>query len=237
MIRLTVELKPHVAEQLDSVVRAEWNEEPEDWTRCAVLVNLLLDGARQLPEGGSREDGTGQAQQPPRDDLESLRRERVAAQGAGGRARTPPPRPRALRLDPRQSPERTRHRHPSRRVPRQVPRSRPARRGRGASRPGARRSGRPRRPPPPGAARCGLCASGTPYSGAVCEELPRTARRRFAAETSQDVLSRHRRPPKPRLVPTLGKGPGGRLAQRGDSPFPPVRTSRPTHPRRTPQRC
>ena len=82
MMRLTVELKPHVAEQLDSVVRAEWNEEPEDWTRCAVLVNLLLDRARQLPEGGSREDGTAQAQQPPRDDLESLRRERVALRKA-----------------------------------------------------------------------------------------------------------------------------------------------------------
>ena len=34
-MRLTVELKPHVAETLDRVVRADWNEEPDEWTCCA----------------------------------------------------------------------------------------------------------------------------------------------------------------------------------------------------------
>ena len=81
-MRLTLELKPHVAESLDRVARAEWNEEPTHWTRHAVLVNLLLDRARQLPEGGRGEAGAGQARQPRREEPEAVRRERDALRKA-----------------------------------------------------------------------------------------------------------------------------------------------------------
>ena len=203
MMRLTVELKPHVAEKLDSVVRADWNEEPEDWTRCAVLVNLLLERARQLAEGGHREAGAQQARQPHRDDLESVRRERDGLRKALE----------AERATRRRDRERYASIHETLRNARaavaRLGESRAryrdlafARRGRGASRPGARRSRRPPRPPPPRPARCGLRASRSRHSGPVRGGLPRTALRRFAAETPQDVLSHNRRTPKPRLVPT-----------------------------------
>ena len=78
-MRLTLELKPHVAESLDRVVRAEWNEEPDDWLRSAVLVNPMLARARQLRDGA---DGDGGAQQAQGDDIESIRRERDALRGA-----------------------------------------------------------------------------------------------------------------------------------------------------------
>ena len=63
MKRITIELKPPVAEALDRVARAEWNEEPSHWTRCAVFINLVLKRARQLNDGanGSSGDGTSQA--------------------------------------------------------------------------------------------------------------------------------------------------------------------------------
>ena len=79
MTRLTLELKPHVAESLDRVARAEWNEEPTHWTRHAVLVNLLLDRARQLPERGRGEPGAGQARG---EEPEAVRRERDALRKA-----------------------------------------------------------------------------------------------------------------------------------------------------------
>ena len=82
MTRLTLELKPHVAESLDRVVRAEWNEEPTHWTRHAVLVNLLLDRARQLPEGGRGEDAGDHAQQPRHEEPDAGRRERDALRKA-----------------------------------------------------------------------------------------------------------------------------------------------------------
>lgn len=75
-MRLTLQLKPHVAESLDRVVRAEWNEEPDDWLRSAVLVNPMLARARQL------RDGDVGAQQTQGDDIESVRRERDALRGA-----------------------------------------------------------------------------------------------------------------------------------------------------------
>ncbi len=75
-MRLTLELKPPVAESLDRVVRAEWNEEPTHWTRCAVFINLVLERARQLPERGHSEAGAGQARQPRREAPEAVRRER-----------------------------------------------------------------------------------------------------------------------------------------------------------------
>ena len=81
-MRLTLELKPHVAESLDRVVRAEWNEEPNDWLRCAVLVNPMLARAWQLRDGVDGEAGAGGPQQAQGDDIESVRRERDALRGA-----------------------------------------------------------------------------------------------------------------------------------------------------------
>ena len=78
-MRIELELKPHVAEQLDSVVRADMNEEPGDWTRRAVLVNLMLARARQLREGDARAMDASPA---PRDEIESVRRERDALRNA-----------------------------------------------------------------------------------------------------------------------------------------------------------
>lgn len=66
-MRLTLELKPHVVENLDRIVRADMNKEPDDWTRSAVLVNLMLDRARQLHEGAQREGGDGDAAPGPGD--------------------------------------------------------------------------------------------------------------------------------------------------------------------------
>ena len=82
MMRFMVELTPAVGETLDWLVRVNGNDEPDDWTRCRVLVDLMLDRARQLREGGQPEAGAGKAQQPPRDDLESVRRERDALRNA-----------------------------------------------------------------------------------------------------------------------------------------------------------
>ncbi len=56
-MRLKLELRPHVVENLDRVVRADMNREPDDWSREAVLVNLMLARARQLHEGAQQEAG------------------------------------------------------------------------------------------------------------------------------------------------------------------------------------
>ena len=82
-MRLTLELKPPVVESLDRLVRAQWNEEPSEWTRCAVFINLVLERARQLGDGVHSKDGAAdRAQHPHRDDLESVRRERDALRRA-----------------------------------------------------------------------------------------------------------------------------------------------------------
>jgi len=60
MMRLTLELRPHVVEKLDRVVRADLHEEPDDWTREAVFVNLMLARARQLHQG-ARPDASDDA--------------------------------------------------------------------------------------------------------------------------------------------------------------------------------
>ncbi len=79
MKRITIELKPPVAEALDRVARAEWNEEPSHWTRCAVFINLLLKRAWQLDDDANGEAGGGNAQ---RDEPGPVRRERDALRKA-----------------------------------------------------------------------------------------------------------------------------------------------------------
>ena len=81
-MRLALELTATAAQALDAVVRADMHAEPDDWSRCAVLVNLLLARARQLGDGANGEAGVGGVQQAQRDDIESVRRERDALRGA-----------------------------------------------------------------------------------------------------------------------------------------------------------
>ena len=82
MKRITIELKPPVAEALDRVTRAEWNEEPSHWTRCAVFINLLLDHDRQLDDDANGEAAAGKAQSAQRDEPGPVRRERDALRKA-----------------------------------------------------------------------------------------------------------------------------------------------------------
>ena len=82
MKRITIELKPPVAEALDRVARAEWNEEPSHWTRCAVFINLLLKRAWQLDEEADPEAAPGRARQAQRDEPGPVRRERDALRKA-----------------------------------------------------------------------------------------------------------------------------------------------------------
>ena len=58
-MRLTLELRPHVVKELDRVVRGDMHKEPDEWSRSAVLVNLMLARAHQLHKGGRQEAGDG----------------------------------------------------------------------------------------------------------------------------------------------------------------------------------
>lgn len=70
-MRLTLELRPHVVEELDRVVRADLHREPDDWTREAVFVNLMLARARQLHDGAQQEAGD--------DAIDDRNRQRIAS--------------------------------------------------------------------------------------------------------------------------------------------------------------
>ena len=82
MMRFMMELTPSVGETLDWIVRVDRNDEPDDFTRRRVLVDLMLAHARQLREGGHREAAAEQARPPQRDELELVRRERDALRKA-----------------------------------------------------------------------------------------------------------------------------------------------------------
>lgn len=82
MMRFMIELTPTLGEILDWLVRVDHKDVPDDFSRCHVLVELMLDRARQLREAGQPEAGAGKAQQTPRDDLQSVQRERDALRKA-----------------------------------------------------------------------------------------------------------------------------------------------------------
>ena len=82
MKRITLELKPPVAEALDRVARTEWNEEPSHWTRSAVFINLVLKRAWQLSEEADPEAAAGKTQNGQRDESGPVRRERDALRKA-----------------------------------------------------------------------------------------------------------------------------------------------------------
>ena len=82
MMNLTLGLSPRVREALDWIVRGDSNHEPDDWNRRCVLVDLILDHARQLREGTHRQAGDEAAHPEHREQLDAVRRERDALRQA-----------------------------------------------------------------------------------------------------------------------------------------------------------
>ncbi|MDE0361182.1 MAG: hypothetical protein OXI74_08455 [Rhodospirillaceae bacterium] len=76
MMNLTLGLSPRVREALDWIVRGDSNHEPDDWNRRCVLVDLILDHARQLRKGTHRQAGDEAAHPEHREQLDAVRRER-----------------------------------------------------------------------------------------------------------------------------------------------------------------
>ena len=82
MMNLTLGLSPRVREALDWIVRGDSTHEPDDWNRRCVLVDLILDHARQLREGTHRQAGDEAAHPEHRKELDAVRRERDALRKA-----------------------------------------------------------------------------------------------------------------------------------------------------------
>lgn len=80
--RLTLEFTPRIRETLDWIVRVDLNDEPDDWTRRRVLVDLMLAHARQLREGTHGQAGDDETHREHRNQLDAVRRERDALRKA-----------------------------------------------------------------------------------------------------------------------------------------------------------